>query len=148
MSSDARTLEIRDRSLGGFSVGIGQRWCRVLCCAAFLVTAVVGSRDASAETDTVRIPLGAGGFGFLPLYVMQARGLIEKQAKEAGLGQVKVEWIKVGGPTAVNDALLSGSADFIAAGPPGFLTLWSRTTTALKVKSMAAMTAMPTYLTT
>ena len=115
--------------------------CLLLVCFA-------GAMPSRAEVDVVRIPLGAGGFGFLPLYVMQARGLIEKHAHEAGLGELKVDWIKVGGPTAVNDALLSGSADFIAAGPPGFLTLWSRTTTSLKVKSVAAMTALPTFLTT
>ena len=27
----------------------------------------------------------------------------------------------------MNDALLSGSVDFIAAGPPAFITLWDRT---------------------
>lgn len=123
-----------------------RHWRRRVC--AFLLAVMAGSTGSLAETDVVRIPLGAGGFGFLPLYIMQAQGLIEKHAKETGLGQLKVDWIKVGGPTAVNDALLSGSADFIAAGPPGFLTLWSRTTTSLKVKSMAAMTALPTYLTT
>lgn len=115
---------------------------------AFLLAGLMSIAAGHAETDVVRIPLGAGGFGFLPLYVMQSRALIEKHAKDAGLDNLKVDWIKVGGPTAVNDALLSGSADFIAAGPPGFLTLWSRTTTSLKVKSMAAMTALPTYLTT
>ena len=103
---------------------------------------------ARADVDVVHIPLGAGGFGFLPLYVMQSRNLIEKHAHEAGLDHLKADWIKVGGPTAMNDALLSGSADFISAGPPGLLTLWSRTTTSLKVRGVAAMTAMPTYLTT
>ncbi|HBK06378.1 MAG TPA: nitrate ABC transporter substrate-binding protein [Acetobacteraceae bacterium] len=114
---------------------------------ALVFAFLLGAVPCRAEIDTVRIPLGAGGFGFLPLYVMQARGLIEKHAHDAGL-ELKADWIKVGGPTAMNDALLSGSADFIAAGPPGFLTLWSRTTTSMKIKGVAAMTAMPTYLTT
>jgi NitT/TauT family transport system substrate-binding protein len=48
----------------------------------------------------------------------------------------------------VNDALLSGAADFTAAGPPAFLTLWDRTTTSLKIKGVAAMASMPMYLNT
>lgn len=108
---------------------------------------VLAAGTCRAEVDTVRIPLGAGGFGFLPLYVMQSRGLIEKHAHDAGL-DLKADWIQVGGPTAMNDALLSGSADFIAAGPPAFLALWSRTTTSMKIRGVAAMTSMPTYLTT
>lgn len=121
---------------------------RLALSVCLLLASIAGATPARAEVDVVRIPLGAGGFGFLPLYVMQARELIEKHAHEAGFDRFKADWIKVGGPTAVNDALLSGSVDFIAAGPPGLLTLWSRTTTTMKVKGVAAMTAMPTYLTT
>jgi NitT/TauT family transport system substrate-binding protein len=120
---------------------------RLAAPACLLLASLAGATPVRAETDVVRIPLGAGGFGFLPLYVMQSRELIEKHAHAAGLDHLKADWIKVGGPTAVNDALLSGSADFIAAGPPAFLTLWSRTTTSMKVRGVAAMTAMPTYLT-
>jgi hypothetical protein len=29
-----------------------------------------------------------------------------------------INWSNVGGPAVMNDALLSGSADFISAGPP------------------------------
>jgi len=115
---------------------------------ALWLSAFAALSAAHAEVAEVRIPLGAGGFGFLPLYVMQAGGLIEKHGRALGLDGLRAQWIKVGGPTAVNDALLSGAADFIAAGPPGFLTLWSRTTTSLRVRSVAAMTALPTYLTT
>ncbi|HTW63240.1 MAG TPA: ABC transporter substrate-binding protein [Bryobacteraceae bacterium] len=100
-----------------------------------------------AEVSEVRFPLGAGGVGFLPLLVMQKYGLIEKYAKAAGV-TVKVRWINIGGPSVMNDALLSGSADFIAAGPPAFLTLWDRTITSAKVKGVAAMTSLPMYLNT
>ena len=65
---------------------------------------------------------------------MQKYGLIEKYAKAAGIANLKVRWINIGGPSVMNDALLSGSADFIAAGPPAFLTLWDRTITSAKVK--------------
>lgn len=100
-----------------------------------------------AEVSEVRFPIGAGGVGFLPLLVMQKYGLIEQYARQAGI-DVRVRWINIGGPSVMNDALLSGSADFMAAGPPSFLTLWDRTITSAKVKSVAAMTSMPMYLNT
>ncbi len=59
-----------------------------------------------------------------------------------------MRWIDLGGPTIVNDALLSGSADFIAAGPPAFITLWDRTRSSVQVKGVAAMTSLPMYLNT
>jgi sulfonate transport system substrate-binding protein len=102
---------------------------------------------AFAEVSEIRFPLGAGGVGFLPLLVMQKYGLIEKYAKAAGIN-VHVRWINIGGPAVMNDALLSGSADFIAAGPPAFLTLWDRTLNSAKVKGVAAMTSLPMYLNT
>ena len=46
----------------------------------------------------------------------------------------------------MNDALLSGAVDFIAAGPPAFLLLWDKTPDTAKIKSVAAMTSLPMYL--
>jgi NitT/TauT family transport system substrate-binding protein len=103
---------------------------------------------AWAEVTEVRIPTGAGGVGFLPLLVMEKYQLIEKQAKTAGVVNLRVRWIRIGGPSVMNDALLSGSADFIAAGPPAFITLWDRTLASAKVKGVAAMTSLPMYLNT
>jgi NitT/TauT family transport system substrate-binding protein len=114
----------------------------IVCLAAVL------SATARSEVSEVRFPIGAGGVGFLPLLVMQKYGLIEQYAKAAGIGNLKVRWINIGGPAVMNDALLSGSADFIAAGPPAFLTLWDRTITSAKVKGVAAMTSLPMYLNT
>jgi NitT/TauT family transport system substrate-binding protein len=73
---------------------------------------------------------------------MEKYRLIEKHAK------VTVHWINIGGPAVMNDALLSGSADFITAGPPAFITLWDRTAVSAKVKGVAAMSSMPMYLNT
>jgi NitT/TauT family transport system substrate-binding protein len=95
-----------------------------------------------AEVNEIRIPTGAGGVGFLPLLVMEKNHLIEKHAN------VKVRWINIGGPAVMNDALLSGSADFITAGPPAFITLWDRTVISAKIKGVAAMSSMPMYLNT
>jgi NitT/TauT family transport system substrate-binding protein len=101
-----------------------------------------------AEVNEVRIPTGAGGVGFLPLLVMEKRQLIEKHAKAAGIANLRVRWINIGGPAVMNDAILSGSADFITAGPPAFITLWDRTLTSARVKGVAAMSSMPMYLNT
>jgi NitT/TauT family transport system substrate-binding protein len=103
--------------------------------------------SARAETSELRVPLGAGGFGFLPLHMMKHYGLIEKKAEAAGL-KLSVNWSNVGGPAVMNDALLSGSADFISAGPPAFLFLWDKTKGNANVKGVAAMSSMPMYLNT
>lgn len=103
---------------------------------------------AMGEVDVIKIPRGAGGVGFLPLLVMEQKGLVEQKAREAGIANLKVEWIKLGGPALVNDLLLSGAADVVAAGPPAFITLWDRTRGNLGVKGIAAMTSIPMYLNT
>jgi NitT/TauT family transport system substrate-binding protein len=112
-------------------------WC--ICGSAF---------TARAETEVIRIPRGAGGVGFLPLLIMEQRGLVERQARALGAANLRVDWIKLGGPAVVNDLLLSGAADIVVAGPPAFLTLWDRTRETLKVKGVAAMSSIPMYLNT
>src|SRR6185436_16535015 len=109
--------------------------------ALSLLTACGGA----AGKREVRIPKGAGGLGFLPLLVMEKYRLIEKYA------DVTVRWMDLGGPAAMNDALLSSSADFISAGPPAFLTLWDKTrgsASSIQVEGVAAMSSMPMYLNT
>jgi NitT/TauT family transport system substrate-binding protein len=118
-----------------------------LIAAAFALSAGCGGQAGGGSTE-VRIPLGAGGVGFLPLLVMRDRGLIEKHAQAAGLADLTVRWIELGGPAVMNDALLSGSVDFIAAGPPAFITLWDRTRGSADVRGVAAMSSLPMYLNT
>ena len=108
------------------------------------LTVACGARDA----NEVRIPRGAGGVGFLPLLVMEKHRLIEKHAAAAGVPDLTVRWVDLGGPSIVNDALLSGAADYAAAGPPAMLTLWDRTRDSLGVAGVAAMTSLPMYLNT
>lgn len=117
----------------------------LLAASLAFVSGCGGSSSGSAE---VRIPLGAGGVGFLPLFVMRDRQLIEKHAAAAGLTDLTVRWIDLGGPAVMNDALLSGSVDFIAAGPPAFITLWDRTRGSADVRGVAAMSSLPMYLNT
>ena len=126
-----------------------RRVAEFLC--AFVSLCFLSSCNASpapGEVTEVRIPKGAGGVGFLPLLVMEKHQLIEKHAREAGAGNLRVRWIDIGGPAVMNEALLSGSADFIAAGPPAFIILWDRTRDSAKVMGVAAMTSLPMYLNT
>jgi NitT/TauT family transport system substrate-binding protein len=107
-----------------------------------LALSLLTACGSSAGKHEVRIPKGAGGLGFLPLLVMEKYRLIEKYA------DVTVRWMDLGGPAAMNDALLSSSADFISAGPPAFLTLWDKTRGSINVEGVAAMSSMPMYLNT
>lgn len=127
-----------------------RRRTAIISGASVLVVLLAGCRGVSArsEVSEVRIPKGAGGVGFLPLLVMEKNQLIEKHASTAGLKNLRVRWIDIGGPSVVNDAMLSGSADFISAGPPAFLTLWDKTAGSTNVKGVAAMSSVPMYLNT
>jgi sulfonate transport system substrate-binding protein len=109
---------------------------------------IVVAACASRPANEIRIPRGAGGVGFLPLLVMEKHRLIEKHAAEAGISNLTVRWVDLGGPSVVNDALLSGAADYAAAGPPAMLTLWDRTRDSIGVAGVAAMTSLPMYLNT
>src|SRR5690349_20591589 len=74
--------------------------------------------------------------------------LVEKHAKEAGLGNVTAAFTPLGSPSAVNDALLSGSAEFAAAGIPPFLILWDKTRKSADMRALAALNSQPAYLNT
>ena len=73
---------------------------------------VMFARAARAETARVALQFG---IGYLPLSVMQSRSLWERQAKEAGI-DLTVEWQNLGNGSALNDAILTGSADIVAGG--------------------------------
>lgn len=80
---------------------------------------------ASAEVSQLRISRGFG-VHYLPLYVMEAKGLVQKQAAAAGLGDIKTEFLLVDGGNHINDAILAGSIDIASTGTGGFLTLWAK----------------------
>jgi len=115
---------------------------------AVLILSSCGGGHDSSKPLVVRIPRGAGGVGFLPLLVMEQNKLVEKHAASLGGPAIEVKWVDIGGPSAMNDALLSGAVDFIAAGPPAFLVLWDRTWDSAKVMGVSAITSLPMYLNT
>jgi NitT/TauT family transport system substrate-binding protein len=100
-----------------------------------------------AEVKEIRIA-EQFGIAYLPLHMMREKGLIEKHAKEAGLGDIKVSWARFGGGAPMNDALLSGNLDFATGGVGPLLTIWSKTKGNLDVKGVATLCRMPLYLTT
>src|SRR5438874_2766644 len=115
--------------------------------AAFAAALLLLPTLVRAEVDVVKIPKGAGGVGFLPLVVMEEKKLVEQEAQKMGL-KLSAEYIRFGGPSVVNDMLLSGNAHLAPAGPPAFITLWDKTAANMKVRGVAAMTSIPMYLNT
>ena len=63
---------------------------------------------ARAEQSEVTIAQQYG-VAFLPLMVMERDKLLEKHARAAGLGEVSATWVKVAGPSVMNDGVVSGS---------------------------------------
>ena len=116
----------------------------VLCAA--LPFGIVST--AFAETNEVRAAQQFG-LSYLALMMMEDSKLVEKQARAAGLGEIKVSWAKLGGPGAMNDALLSGGLDFGTGGVPSLITQWSKTRgTPQEVSGVGALNSMPVNLVT
>jgi NitT/TauT family transport system substrate-binding protein len=107
---------------------------------------MVFSVSAQAEVPEVRFARMTG-LGYLQIYLLQDLKLVEKNAKEQGVDLV-ARYFPLGQPTAVNDALLSGSADFAAAGITPFITLWDKTRGNTEVKALAALNSQPAFLNT
>ena len=114
--------------------------------AALLLLAGLYAAGAIAETTEVRV-VKQIGLGFLPLMIMEHEKLIEKQAKAAGLGDVKGIYATIAGPSLLNDAMLAGRIDVGANGPTSIILAWARTKgTDNEIKGMAAMITSPMYL--
>jgi NitT/TauT family transport system substrate-binding protein len=103
-----------------------------------------GAADVKAEVAKVVLQFG---ISYLPLSVMQAGNLWEKRAKELGL-DLTVEWQNLGNGGALNDAILTGSADLAAGGFAPMMKLWDRTRGNIKVRGIAALNSSPVLLVT
>jgi NitT/TauT family transport system substrate-binding protein len=111
--------------------------------AVFTLAALVAAAPAHAE-GKIRI---AEQFGvvYLLLNVAQDQKLIEKHGKKNGV-DIDVDWVKLSGGGAVNDALLSGSIDIAGAGVGPLLTIWDRTDGKQNVRAVASLGNFPYYL--
>jgi len=123
-----------------------QRLLRAIVTVACVLCAAAGARG---EVSEVRISHGYGVL-YLPLMVMQSEKLVEKQAKAAGLGDVKATYVVLDGGNVINDAMLSGTLDIASVGVAGFLTLWAkaRDNAALEIRGLSGMSSSSLYLMT
>jgi len=97
---------------------------------------------ASVQAEEIRI---AGGVGilFAPIHIMKQAQLVEKQAKAAGV-DYSLSMLSFPSGSAVNDAILSGNVDIVAAGVSNALLLWSRS--GGTVKAVAAVSGTKSVL--
>ncbi|WP_322054968.1 ABC transporter substrate-binding protein [Paraburkholderia bannensis] len=112
-------------------------------CAVLAASTLATEQPARAE-GTIRI---AEQFGvvYLMLNVARDQHFIEQEGRKAGL-DIKVDWIRLSGGAAVNDALLSGAVDIAGAGVGPLLTVWDRTHGRQNVKGVASLGNLPYYL--
>lgn len=116
-----------------------------LAVAVALLVALMLPNVARAEASTVRVAKQFG-LAYMQYMVMQELRLIEKHAKAAGLGDVTVEWATFRSSDVMNDALISGSVDFVSLGIPGLITIWSKTKGNIDVKAAAGFNVSPLML--
>ena len=115
------------------------------CSLVSLMLCAAGTAKAEIGEVTIAKQYGVS---YLPFMVMERDKLLEKYARGAGLGEVKVNWRTFAGGGVMNDALISGSLQFASAGVPPFATLWEKTKGNLNVKAIGAMSSLPSYLNT
>ncbi len=103
-------------------------------------------QGARAEAKALRVAKQFG-IAYLQFMVMEDQKLIEKHAKAAGLGDITVEFNQFRSSDVMNDALLSGSVDFVSLGIPAIITIWSKTKgTPLAVRASTGLNVSPLML--
>ena len=88
------------------------------------------------------------GAVYLPAMAMESQKLVEKHLAADGLGNVKVAWVKLGGPAAINDAMIAGSLHFACQGVPSLAVIWDRTRGGIGVKALGAVASNNNWLNT
>jgi NitT/TauT family transport system substrate-binding protein len=119
-----------------------QRWLRSVIGVGL---ALAIAAPATAEVSELRITKQPSII-YLPLVVMEQNKLLEKHAKAAGLGDLKVSWITFNSGGASTDALLSGSVDLVTSGVSNLLLLWERTKG--EVNGLTSVGGLPMLLVT
>jgi len=115
---------------------------------AGLVALPALARPAAAEVSSIKLGKQYG-LPFLPQMVMEEHKLIEQHAAKLGVNGLTVGWQTMGGPGALNDALLSGQIQFVNVASPSLATLWDKTLgTSIEVRAICTVQSMPYVLTT
>jgi len=112
---------------------------------ALVIFAASATSPAVAEVKKIRL---AEQYGLLYLSMMVAidQKLIEKHAREMGLGEITVEQNRFSGGGAMFAALLSKQIDFISTGITPIIRLWAKTNGNVRAAMPIANT--PMYLNT
>lgn len=118
---------------------------RLFRLAALAATLALASQALPARAEGQLRIAQQFGIVYLLLDVAREQGLIEKHGRAAGV-DIKLEWVKLSGGAAINDALLSGSIDLAGAGVAPLLTLWDRTRGRQDVRGVASLGNFPYYL--
>ncbi len=116
----------------------------MLATAGAAMTAPLIARAEAAELRAAK----QFGLGYLQYVLMEELKLVEAQARAAGLGDIKVTWATFRSSDVMNDALISGSVDFVSLGLPGIATIWARTRGQLNVRAAAGLNSLPLMLLT
>jgi len=121
---------------------------RLILVLAGVALAVGAAQSAHGEAQEIRLAKQFS-MGYVQFNVLDHRKLIEKHAKAAGLGDVKINWATFNGPNVMNDALIAGTVDVVAGGVPGLVTLWAKTAgMAQEVRGISALSSQPFLLNT
>ncbi len=118
---------------------------RSLAATAALAVLLALPQHARAEANQLRLAKQFG-VAYMQFMVMEDQKMVEKQAKAAGLGDVSVEWATFRSSDVMNDALISGSVDFVCLGIPGIITIWSKTKGNIDVKAASGLNVSPLML--
>jgi len=115
---------------------------------AATVAALSWSAAAAAEVQEINLAR-VNGISMLPLMMMERHQLVQKQAKQAGLGDLNVVWWTSGTSNVNNDGLLAGKIDMAANGVPTLLVLWDKTRgTPIEAKALSSISSNPSTLVT
>jgi NitT/TauT family transport system substrate-binding protein len=107
----------------------------------------LSTADALADAKELRVAKQFG-LGYLQFYVLEDQKLIEKHARSAGLGEIAVSWSQFRSSDVMNDALISGSVDFVSLGVPGIVTIWAKTRGNIDVRGVSGLNQLPLFLLT
>ncbi len=116
--------------------------------AAFAAVLGVLALPAAARAEATELRVAKQfGSAYMQFFIMQDQKMVEKHAKAAGLGDISVDWATFRSSDVMNDALISGSVDFVCLGIPGIITIWSKTKgTAIEVKGATGFNVSPLML--
>lgn len=112
-----------------------------------LAISFCGTQSARSETEKLRIAQQFG-VGYLPLIVANEKGFVEEEARKLGIKPPAIEWLRLSGAAAMNEALISGGLDFATAGITPMILTWDKTRSTAKIIGVAALGSMANVLTT